>query len=568
MPVRVLLVDDSPHFIESAERFFADELGVDVVGSALSGAEALDLVARLHPDLVLMDVAMPGMDGLEATQRIKALAASPRVIILTLYDTPKYREAAHRAGADGFVPKADFGEKLLPLILELFPDLTQPDHQPVRPSVRLHTRPIVTPGSRRAAPQANTWLSSLQVRTVILAGGEGARLGVLTARRAKPAVPFAAKYRIIDFALSNCVNSGLFDVMLLTQYRPHSLNAHIGVGRPWDLDRGFTGGIRLLHPYKDRTSTDWYSGTADAMLQNLSFITDNNPALVLVLAGDHVYQMNYGPLIAFHAERQADLTIGAIEVPLAEAPRFGILTTDREQRVTAFVEKPQQPPGTVASMGIYVFSRALLEQCLHEDHQAGDSSHDFGKDIIPRLVRSGRRVFAYRYDGYWMDVGTIDSYWQVHMDLLRHPPAFDLNDRGWVIRTRSAERPPMLIDRGASAQACLITDGVVIAAGALVERSVLSPGVYIGPNAVVRDSIVFADSCVEAGAQVERAIIDKHVTVGANARVGRLDDADGLPGITTIGKNVQIAAGLEVERGMAISPDVYLEPEPPLWPTT
>ena len=567
MPARILLVDDSPHFIESAKRFLADELGINVVGSALSGAVALEQIAQLRPDLVLMDVAMPGMDGLETTQRIKAHTDPPKVIILTLYDTPKYREAAQLAGADGFVPKADFGEKLLPLIYSLLPALARSDRPPVRQQARLHTRPLEAPPIKRGVYDKNIWMSSRQVRTVILAGGEGARLGVLTARRAKPAVPFAGKYRIIDFALSNCVNSGLFDIMLLTQYLPHSLNEHIGVGRPWDLDRGFTGGIRLLHPYKDRANTDWYSGTADAMLHNLNFIKDNQPDLVLILAGDHIYQMNYGPLLAFHAEHQADLTLATIQVPAEEASRFGILTTDRDQRVLTFLEKPTQPPSNLASMGIYVFNRQVLENSLYEDHRVADSSHDFGKDLVPRLVRSGLRVFAYPYHGYWMDVGTIETYWRAHMDLLSRPPALNLNDRTWIIHTRSEERPPMLIESGAAAQASLITDGVVIAPGAVVERSVLSPGVYVGPNAVVRDSIVFTDSYIETGARVERAIIDKNVIVGHDAWVGRLDDTDGSPGITTIGKNVQIAAGLKIDRGTSISPDVYLEPEPPLWPS-
>lgn len=562
MPVRILLVDDSPRFLESAERFLSAELGLAVIGSVLSGAEALEQAARLRPDLVLMDVAMPGLDGLETTQHLKAQPGPPRVIILTLYDTPKYRDAAQHAGADGFVPKADFGEKLLPLIDALFPGRAQSD---AGPAPRLHTRPLIEPLPRPAPAPHSAWMSSLKTRVVILAGGEGARLGVLTARRAKPAVPFAGKYRIIDFALSNCVNSGLFDVLLLTQYRPHSLNKHIGVGRPWDLDRGFTGGIRLLQPYKDRGATDWYAGTADAILQNLAFIKDNHPDLVLVLAGDHIYQMNYGPLLAFHTEHQADLTVAAVNVTLNEAPRFGILTTDDQHRVTRFLEKPAQPPGTLASMGIYVFNRKVLEASLHADRADPASAHDFGQDIIPRLVRSGHRVLAYPYDGYWMDVGTLDSYWRAHMDLLRHPPALDLNDRSWVIHTRSEERPPMLIERGASAQESLITDGVVIAAGAVVERSILSPGVYIGPRAVVRDSILLTDSYVEAGARVERAILDKHVTVGHQAQIGALDDSDGALGLTAVGKNVQIAAGLKIGRGVSISPDVYLEPEPRLW---
>lgn len=566
MPVRILLVDDSPHFIESARRFLADELGVNVIGSALSGAEALQQVANLKPDLVLMDVAMPGMDGLEATQKIKAISEPPLVIILTLYDTSKYREAAKLAGADGFIPKADFGEKLLPLIYTLAPRPSRPEPASSRLLSRLHTRPLEEPPSSRDSYHQNMWMSPLRTRAVILAGGEGSRLGVLTARRAKPAVPFAAKYRIIDFTLSNCVNSGIFDVMLLTQYLPHSLNEHIGVGRPWDLDRSFTGGIRLLQPYKDRGRNEWYTGTADAVFQNLNFIKENRPDLVLILAGDHVYQMNYGPLLAFHIEHQADLTIATINVPLEDASRFGILKVDSDHRVLSFHEKPQRPSGTLASMGIYVFNRKLLEDCLYEDQGLSESSHDFGKDIVPRLVQTGQRVFAYPHKGYWMDVGTISTYWRAHMDLLRQPPVLNLNDRSWIVHTPSEDRPPMLIDSGASVQSCLISNGVTIASGATVERSVLSPGVYIGPNAVVRDSILLSDSRVEADARVERAVMDKNVSVGHNAWVGGIDDSDGLLGITTIGKNVQIAPGLKVERGVSISPDVYLEPEPPLWP--
>lgn len=568
MPARILVVDDSPHFIESAGRFLSEELGVQVVGSALSGQEALEQVIQLKPDLVLMDVAMPNMDGFETTQQIKARPEPPLVIILTLYDTPKYRETAKRAGADGFIPKADFGEKLLPLIYSLLPQATKAEPGIVTPppTNRLHTRPLEeSSSSKRNSYQQNMWASSIRARAVILAGGEGSRLGVLTARRSKPAVPFAGKYRIIDFALSNCVNSGIFDVMLLTQYLPHSLHEHIGVGRPWDLDRSFTGGIRLMQPYKDRGRTDWYSGTADAVLQNLSFVRETQPDLILILAGDHIYQMNYGPMLAFHMENHADLTIATLNVSVEEASRFGILTTDRDRRVLNFTEKPKTPTGTLASMGIYVFNRKVLENYLNEDHANPNSSHDFGKDIIPRMVQSGDRVFAYPHNSYWMDVGTIETYWQAHMDLLKLPPALNLNDRSWIIHTRSEERPPMLIDRGASAQSCLITDGVIIAPGAVVERSVLSSGVYIGPNAVVRDSILFTDSRVEASARVERAIIDKNVIVGRNAWIGATDNSEEENAITTIGKNVQIAPGLKVARGMSISPDVYLEPEPMLW---
>jgi glucose-1-phosphate adenylyltransferase len=403
----------------------------------------------------------------------------------------------------------------------------------------------------------------VKTRVVILAGGEGSRLGVLTAKRAKPAVPFAGKYRIIDFALSNCVNSGLFDVMMLTQYRPHSLNEHIGAGRPWDLDRGFTGGIRLYQPYKGRADTDWYVGTADAIQQNFTFLKQGQPDDVLVLGGDHIYTMDYSRLIRAHHDRKADLTIATLRVSLEEATRMGILATDPEYRVTQFVEKPKNPPGTLASMGIYMFNLDVLDRMLSEDAQMPNSGHDFGKDIIPRMVATGMRVFAYPYSGYWVDVGTIDSYWHAHMDLIKFPPVLDLNDRTWVIHTRSEERPPVLIQNGATVKDSLITDGSIVAPGAVVERCVLSPGVYVGPEAVVRESIILTDASIEGGARVERAIIDKAATIGHNARVGRIDAGAADLGITTIGKGVQIPAGMSIGRGAIVGPDVTADYLPP-----
>jgi glucose-1-phosphate adenylyltransferase len=396
----------------------------------------------------------------------------------------------------------------------------------------------------------------MRTRAVILAGGEGSRLEVLTAKRAKPAVPFAGKYRIIDFVLSNCVNSGIFDIMLLTQYRPHSLNEHIGAGRPWDLDRGLSGGLRVYQPYKGRADTDWYVGTADAIQQNFSFLKRSSPDLVLVLSGDHIYQMNYDPMITFHMDHQADLTIATIRVGVDEARRMGILATDDGYRVREFVEKPDSPPGTLASMGIYVFSLPVLDHVLLEDARNPQSSHDFGKDIIPRMLERGMRVFGYPYGGYWVDVGTVDSYWQAHMDLLHHPPDLDLNDRSWIIHTKSEERPPTLIQDGAVVCDSLLSDGCVIAPGARVERSVLSPGVYVGPEAVVRESIVFTDSSIEAAARVERCIIDKLVTVGHQAQVGRLVDGGQGLGITVIGKNTQVPNAAVIGRGASVSSDV------------
>ena len=394
---------------------------------------------------------------------------------------------------------------------------------------------------------------------MILAGGEGSRLGVLTDKRAKPAVPFAGKYRIIDFTLSNCANSGIDDVMMLTQYRPHSLSEHIGAGRPWDLDRSFSGGIQIYPPYRGRAVTDWYKGTADAIAQNLSFVRRGNPELVLVLSGDHIYKMDYAGLIEFHELHEADVTIATLNVTREEATRMGILATDAEYKVTQFIEKPKDPPGTLASMGIYVFNRAILSQMLIEDSKKRDSSHDFGKDIIPRMVTGGLRVFAYPFTGYWVDVGTIEAYWRTHMDLLKNPAPIDLNDRSWIIHTKSEERPPVMIHQGAIVHDSLITDGCVIAAGARIDRSILSPGVVVGAKAVVRQSVILTDTSIEAAARVERSIIDKVVRVGRGARVGRLPRADEKLGITTVGKNAQIPEKTVIAPGAVVDADAKPE---------
>jgi glucose-1-phosphate adenylyltransferase len=390
---------------------------------------------------------------------------------------------------------------------------------------------------------------------VILAGGEGSRLGVLTDKRAKPAVPFAGKYRIIDFTLSNCVNSGIFDVMILTQYRPHSLNEHIAAGRPWDLDRSFTGGVQIFQPYRGRLDTDWYRGTADAIKQNLSFVERGNPDLVLVLSGDHIYKMNYAGLIAFHSVNRADVTIATLEVSRDEATRMGILATDSEHRVTQFVEKPQDPPGTLASMGIYVFGLDMLGKILTEDAKRRDSSHDFGKDIIPRMVLEGFRVFAYPFGGYWVDVGTLEAYWRTQMDLLASPPPIDLNDRAWIIHTVSEERPPVRIQAGAIVKDSLVTDGCVIEPGARVESSVLSPGVLVGANAVVRESVVLTGTSIGAGARVGCAILDKQVKIGRHARVGRIRRAGEEVRLTTIGKNSEVPDRFRVPPGNVVAAD-------------
>lgn len=398
----------------------------------------------------------------------------------------------------------------------------------------------------------------MKARAVILAGGEGTRLSVLTAKRAKPAVPFAGKYRIIDFTLSNCVNSNIFDVLILTQYRPHSLNEHIGRGTPWDLDRSFTGGVQMLQPYKGRKDTDWYSGTADAVWQNLNFVVRGSPDNILILSGDHIYQMDYDALLDYHISHSADATICTIQVPMDEANRYGILDVDTKNRVKDFIEKPANPPGNLASMGVYVFKTDVLETLLTEDAERGSSSHDFGKDLIPRMVAANMKLFAYPYTGYWVDVGTIDAFWEAHMDLLGKPPSLNLNDRSWIVHTRSEERAPAHIEEGATLRDSMIANGVVISKGAMVERSVLSPGVYIGPDVVIRDSIILTDTYVEAGATVERCIIDKQVVIGHGAKVGKISDIGEL-GITVVGKGAKVPAGMVVGRNCVLPVDMMAD---------
>lgn len=390
---------------------------------------------------------------------------------------------------------------------------------------------------------------------VILAGGEGARLGVLTAKRTKPAVPFAGKYRIIDFALSNCVNSGLFDVMILAQYRPHSLIEHIGAGGPWDLNRELWGGVRIYSPYRSRENADWYVGTADAVQQNFLFIKDRRPDLVVILSGDHIYRMNYRELIRAHEKAGAAVTLATIEVSPEEAPRFGIVQTNEAGWATFFVEKPKDPPPGLGNMGVYVFDYEVLNRVLLEDRLIEGSSHDFGKDILPRMIARGEKVLTWLYRGYWRDVGTLESYWDAHMDLLSDPPAYDLNDLGWLIHTRSEMRAPARLGK-ATIMDSLFSHGCVIDRDAVVERSVLGPGVRVGRGAVVRDSVVLNDTLIGKNVVIERAIIDKHARIGAGARIGGMTEALQL---AVVGKGSAIPDGFHVHAGGEIGADVVPE---------
>jgi glucose-1-phosphate adenylyltransferase len=398
------------------------------------------------------------------------------------------------------------------------------------------------------------------VAAIILAGGQGERLSVLSAQRAKPAVPFAGKYRIIDFTLSNCVNSGIYRVAVLTQYRPHSLNDHIGIGRPWDLDR-MRGGVRMLQPYLGRKGSDWYKGTADAVYQNLSSIADWRSDTMLILSGDHVYKQDYNAMLAFHEDRKADCTVAVLQVPMEEAHRFGTLVTGADGRVVAFEEKPPEPHSNLISMGIYVFDRDVLVRRLEEDAHAQGSKRDFGRDVVPRMVQMDR-VFAYPFKGYWRDVGTIQSYWESNMGLLKEPPDFDLYDTDWLIHTRSEERPPARITERGNIICSLISHGSII--NGTVEHSVLSPGVFVAEGAIVRDSILFTDCIVGPSSVVDHGILDKHVVVGAEVQLGLGDDTrpnrtqprNLQSGITVVGKGARIPTGLRVGRNCLIAADV------------
>ena len=355
---------------------------------------------------------------------------------------------------------------------------------------------------------------------MLLAGGQGSRLGVLTQKVAKPAVSFGGKYRIIDFPLSNCINSGVDTVGVLTQYQPLRLNAHIGIGIPWDLDRN-VGGVTILPPYERSKGSDWYTGTANAIYQNLEYMESYNPEYVLILSGDHIYKMNYAKMLAYHQECNADATIAVIEVPLREASRFGIMNADETNRIYEFEEKPEKPKSNLASMGIYIFNWKALRKLLVEDIKNPDSHHDFGKDIIPTMLGEGKRLFAYKFKGYWKDVGTIDSLWEANMDLLGKNNELDLNDLTWKIYTEDTATLPHYIGPDAEISRAFINQGCIIEGE--VKNSVLFTGATVAANAKVIDSVLMPDAEVEEGAVVTRALVAGGVKIGKNAVVGSAD---------------------------------------------
>ncbi len=378
---------------------------------------------------------------------------------------------------------------------------------------------------------------------MLLAGGQGSRLYALTSRIAKPAVPFGGKYRIIDFPLSNCINSGIDTVGVLTQYQPLVLNEYIGNGQPWDLDRSF-GGVHILSPYQAKRGSDWYKGTANAIYQNLPFIKMYNPEFVLILSGDHIYKMNYSKMLAEHIRTGAACTIAAYEVPLADASRFGILNTNADGSIYEFEEKPKKPKSTLASMGIYIFTAEKLYKYLEEDDENPASQNDFGKNVLPTMLNAGEKMFAYSFSGYWKDVGTIASLYDANMDLLGEKPEFDITDTGWRLHSRNPIAPPHYIGENGKVVNSIVSLGCVIEGE--VENSVLSNNVVIKKGAVVKNSVIFSDTVIEEDARIECAIIDEQVSVGKKAVVGSLNDEKD---IAVVGREYKVEDNTVIEKG-------------------
>lgn len=389
-----------------------------------------------------------------------------------------------------------------------------------------------------------------QCIAMLLAGGQGSRLGILTQQMAKPAVPYGGKYRIIDFPLSNCTNSGIDVVGVLTQYQPLELNAYIGSGAPWDLDLT-NGGVFVLPPYQKGKQGEWYRGTANAIYQNMAFIQQYDPDFVLILSGDHIYKMDYNAMLQFHIRHEADATIAVREVPWEEASRFGIMNTDADDNIVEFEEKPKAPKNNQASMGVYIFTWEKLRQYLVADEANKKSANDFGKNIIPAMLGDGQKLVAYNFDGYWKDVGTIESLWEANMDLLNTPMPIDLHDKKWRIYARNLGMPPHYIAPGAVVADSLISEGCEVCGK--VNRSVLFSGVTVEEGASVLSSVIMPGAVIKRGAVVKRAIVAEGAVVGPGAEVGE-DTGD----IAVVGPEAELPAGVKVPAGLQVGPDTQL----------
>lgn len=380
---------------------------------------------------------------------------------------------------------------------------------------------------------------------MLLAGGQGSRLGLLTKVMAKPAVPFGGKYRIIDFPLSNCTNSNIDTVGVLTQYRPLELNSYIGSGQTWDLDLSY-GGVYVLPPYATADSSEWYKGTANAIFQNFGFIEQFDPEYVLVLSGDHIYKMDYNQMLQEHIDRKADVTIAVRPVPWEVAPSFGIMNVDAENNIVEFEEKPKQPKSNLASMGVYIFTWDIMKKYLTDDNADPNSKNDFGKNIIPNLLRDGKKLYAYAFTSYWKDVGTISSLWEANMDLLKDPPEFDLTDPRWKIYSRTPVMPPHFIADDAVVQNSMVTEGCEI--DGTVRDSVLFAGVTVEAGAIVEDSVIMPGTRIESGAVIRRSIISENCVIGKNCQVGEAEGDIALVGqSTTLPEGYAVKAGAQVD---------------------
>lgn len=364
-------------------------------------------------------------------------------------------------------------------------------------------------------------MNKKEILAMILAGGQGSRLMDLTVNIAKPALPFGGKYRIIDFTLSNCTHSGIDTVGILTQYQPLVLNNHIGIGTPWDLDT-MNGGVTLLPPYMNKEGGNWYKGTADAIYQNISYVDYYDPEYIIVLSGDHIYKMDYSKMLDYHKEKNADATIAVVEVPYEEASRFGIMNTREDNSIYEFEEKPKNPKNNLASMGIYIFNWKLIKHFLIEDQRKSNSNNDFGKDIIPSMLKAGRRMVAYPFEGYWKDVGTIQSFWESNMDLLKQNNELNLYDKDWRIYSINESRPPQYIGEGVKVENSMVTDGCIVLGD--VTNSILFPGVYVGKNSKITNSIIFPNTRIEENVNIDNAIIESKVILKNSNIIGSFKD--------------------------------------------
>jgi len=402
-----------------------------------------------------------------------------------------------------------------------------------------------------------------EIIALLLAGGQGSRLGVLTKHIAKPAVPFGGKYRIIDFTLSNCINSNIDTVGVLTQYQPLKLHSHIGIGKPWDLDRR-NGGVTILTPYQRKEKGEWYSGTADAVLQNISYVEELSPKYVIILSGDHVYKMNYYEMLDFHKKKNADATISVIEVPYEEASRYGIMNVTENGKIYEFEEKPEHPKSNLASMGIYIFNWDILKKYLLKDHENPNSEHDFGKNVIPAMLNDGRNLYAYKFVGYWRDVGTIQAYWESNMNLTDRIPEFNLFDPYWRIYTPNPVYPAHFIGETGKVEKSIVAEGCIIYG--TIRNSVIFPGVTVQEGTVIQDSIVMSDTFIGTNTEINCSIIGENSVIGNDVRCGVGEFAENRfnpkiynTNITVIGSNTVIPNGTIIGRNVVI--DNYIKPQ-------